>query len=126
MIARTPYAQMLGIESMAAEPGMVALRMPATAQLEGRPGFLYGGVIASLLELACLDAIAQDRGDAAGRPKPINMSFDFLRGGLMIDSFAEARLSRVGRRIVHADAICWQADRNRPMATGRMHLLLGG
>lgn len=124
MIARTPYAQMLGIVSIASEPGTVTLMMPSTSHLEGREGFLYGGVIASLLELACLEAIMQERGEAAPRPKPINMSFDFLRGGLLIDSYAQARLSRIGRRVVNADAVCWQADREKPIASGRMHLLL--
>lgn len=122
MIARTPYAQMLGIRSMATEEGVAMLMMPAAPSLEGRSGFLYGGVIASLLELACLEAVAQERREPW--PKPINMSFDFLRGGLMIDSYAQARLVRVGRRVVNADAICWQADRDKPIATGRMHLLL--
>jgi uncharacterized protein (TIGR00369 family) len=124
MIARTPYGQMLGIASIPSERGTVALMMPVAPQLEGRQGYLYGGAIASLLELACLEAIAKERGEAGRRPKPINMSFDFLRGGLMVDSHAQARLSRIGRRIVNADAICWQADRERPIATGRMHLLL--
>ena len=122
MIARTPYAQMLGIQSVTGEEGVVTLMMPATPSLEGRAGFLYGGVIASLLELACLEAVAQERREPW--PKPINMSFDFLRGGLMIDSYAQARLVRVGRRVVNADALCWQADRDKPIATGRMHLLL--
>lgn len=122
MIVCTPYAQMLGIRSMATEDGAAGLMMPAAPALEGRSGFLYGGVIASLLELACLEAVAQDRGEPW--PKPINISFDFLRGGLMIDSYAQARLVRVGRRVVNADAICWQADREKPIATGRMHLLL--
>jgi uncharacterized protein (TIGR00369 family) len=122
MIARTPYAQMLGIRSVAAENRAVTLMMPATPSLEGRTGFLYGGVIGSLLELACLEAVAQERREPW--PKPINMSFDFLRGGLMIDSYAQARLVRVGRRVVNAEAICWQTDREKPIATGRMHLLL--
>ena len=122
MIARTPYAQMLGIQSVATDEGAVTLMMPATPSLEGRTGFLYGGVIASLLELACLEAVAQERQEPW--PKPINMSFDFLRGGLMIDSYAQARLVRVGHKIVNANAICWQGDRDKPIATGRMHLLL--
>ena len=124
MIARTPYAQMLGIVSIASEPGTVTLMMPSTSDLEGREGFLYGGVIASLLELACLEAIMQEPSVVAPRPKPINMSFDFLRGGLLVDSYAQARLSRIGRRVVNADAICWQSDREKPIANGHMHLLL--
>lgn len=122
MIGSTPYARMLGVESLPAEPDMVLLRMPARPDLEGRPDFLYGGVIASLLELACLEAIARQLG--APWPRPINMSFDFLRGGRMVESFAQARLSRVGRRVVNVDAMCWQTDRDQPIATGRMHLLI--
>lgn len=122
MIVRTPYAQMLGIRSMATDDGGTMLMMPAAPELEGRSDFLYGGAIASLLELACLEAVAQDRGEPW--PKPINMAFDFLRGGLMIDSYAQARLVRVGRRVVNADAVCWQTDREKPIAMGRMHLLL--
>ena len=124
MIARTPYAQMLGIRSMVAEPGSSLLMMPVSPELEGREGFLYGGVIASLLELACLEAVVQELAEDGRRPKPINMSFDFMRGGLMADSYAAARIMRIGRRVVNADAICWQADREKPIATGRMHLLL--
>ena len=121
MIGRTPYARMLGIEVIAADPDTVALRMAARPELEGRQGFLYGGVIASLLELACLEAIAQRW--RVPWPKPVNISFDFLRGGLMIDSFAEARISRAGRNVINVDAIGWQADREKPIATARMHLL---
>lgn len=125
MIDRTPYARMLGIKSMAAEPGTAMLMMPATPELEGRPGFLYGGVIASLLELACLEAFMRERGPDEPRPRPVDMAFDFLRGGLMVDSYAQARPIRAGRHVVHMEATCWQADRDRPIASGRMHLLLG-
>ena len=122
MIVRTPYAEMLGICSVTLDGDATVLVMPAVPSLEGRSGFLYGGVIASLLELACLEAAAQERKEAW--PRPINISFDFLRGGRMIDSYAQARIIRVGRRVLNADAICWQTDRNKPIATGRMHLLL--
>ena len=122
MIVHAPYARMLGIRTVAGEAGAATLMMPAAPSLEGRAGFLYGGVIASLLELACLEAVARESGHP--RPKPINMSFDFLRGGMMIDSYAQARLVRVGRQVVNVDAICWQTDREKPVAIGRMHLFL--
>ena len=122
MIVHTPYARMLGIQAMADEAGVTTLMMPAAPSLEGRAGFLYGGVIASLLELACLEAVAREGGKPW--PKPINMSFDFLRGGLMIDSYAQARLVRIGRQVANVDATCWQKDREKSVATGRMHLLL--
>lgn len=125
MIATTPYARLLGIREIADEAGDVYLMMPVSEKLEGREGFLYGGVIASLLELACLDAIGFDLGGSGRHPKPINMTFDFLRGGQMLDTFARARIIREGRRVINADAVCWQADAKKPIATGRMHILLG-
>lgn len=124
MIAGTPYAKLLGVREITGDDETIVLLLPADPKLEGRQGFLYGGVIGSLLELACLDAIGRELGDPERRPKPIDMTFDFLRGGLMVDTFAQARLVRIGRQVVNADATCWQADRDRPIATGRMHLLL--
>lgn len=120
MIADTPYARMLGVRSLAGG----GLMMPVAPGLEGRPGFLYGGVIASLLELACLEAVALELGGVDRRPRPVNISFDFLRGGEMADSFAQAQIVRIGKRVVNASALCWQGDRDRPIATARMHLMV--
>ncbi|WP_176594340.1 PaaI family thioesterase [Sphingobium sp. EM0848] len=120
MIADTPYAQMLGIRTL--DTG--TLMMPVSSDLEGRTGFLYGGVIASLLELACLEAVSLELGGIDRRPRPVNISFDFLRGGEMADSFAQARIVRIGKRIVNASALCWQRDRDKPIASARMHLML--
>lgn len=120
-----PYGEMLGISQVedAAEPG--TLRLMATPELRGRPGFLHGGVIAGLLELACYEALYRETGGSEGvKVKPINVSVDFLRGGLMTETFAVARIVRIGQRIANATAEAWQDDRSRLIATARMHLLL--
>ncbi|WP_230461422.1 PaaI family thioesterase [Sphingobium sp. CAP-1] len=109
---------------MTSAPGTAMLMMPVSPDLEGRQGFLYGGVIASLLELTCLAAAVRELGDLDRRPRPINMSLDFLRGGHMIDTYAEARIIRLGKHVANAEAICWQGDRERPIASGRVHLLM--
>ncbi|SLK00695.1 MULTISPECIES: PaaI family thioesterase [Novosphingobium] len=124
MISATPYAQLLGIGDWMDSDGSTGLVLRASSQLEGREGFLYGGVIASLLELACLEAVSRELDDPGRRPKPINMTYDFLRGGRMVDCYAKARVVRIGKRVVNADATCWQSDAQVPIATGRMHLLL--
>jgi uncharacterized protein (TIGR00369 family) len=125
MRALPPYGKLLGISSVddAPEPG--TLLMPAISTLRGRPGFLHGGVIAGLLELACYEALHIELGDTEGvKIKPINVSVDFLRGGLMTDTFAVAKIVRIGQRIANAAAEVWQDDRGRLIATARMHLLL--
>lgn len=123
MIERAPYAQLLGVREWIDVDGNAGLVMPASPALEGRQGFLYGGVIGSLLELACLAALAGEGEGAGERPRPINITIDFLRGGLMVESYAQARIVRLGKRVVNVDATCWQADRDSPIATGRMHIL---
>lgn len=118
-----PYAEMLGIRRVDGTPGL--LRMAASNDLEGRPDFIHGGVISGLLELACYEALAYELNEEE-RPKikPIDVSVDFLRGGLMVETFASARIVRVGGRVANATAEAWQADRSKLIATARMHMLI--
>jgi uncharacterized protein (TIGR00369 family) len=118
-----PYAEFLGIRRVDGTPGL--LSMAWSDDLEGRPTFLHGGVISGLLEMACYELLAFGLSDDE-RPKikPIDVSVDFLRGGLMIETFASARIVRVGSRIANVTAEAWQDDRSRLIATARMHMLL--
>jgi acyl-coenzyme A thioesterase PaaI-like protein len=114
---------MLGIRQV--EGGQGLLSLPASPDLTGRPTFLHGGVISALLEMACYDALRIELQDEQPvRFKPINVSVDFLRGGLMIETFASARIVRIGGRVANATAEAWQDDRSNLIATARMHMLL--
>lgn len=119
-----PYAEVIGARCNQAT-GEPILTIPWRLEIQGRPGFIHGGVIAGLLEMACYEAINRefDEGDHP-RIKPINVAVDYLRGGLMIDTHAVAQIVRVGKRVANASAVCWQDDRTKPIATARMHLLL--
>ena len=118
-----PYAEVLGIQRVEGTPGL--LRMPWSKDLEGRPEFIHGGVISGLLELACYEALGRELSEEE-RPKikPIDVSVDFLRGGLMTETFASARIVRVGGRVANATAEAWQDDRSKLIATARMHMLI--
>jgi uncharacterized protein (TIGR00369 family) len=118
-----PYAEMLGIRRVEGSPGLLA--MPWSSNLEGRRDFLHGGVISGLLELACYEAVALELSEEE-RPKikPIDVSIDFLRGGSTGETFASARIVRVGGRVANATAEAWQDDRSKLIATARMHLLI--
>ncbi len=125
MSSLPPYARMLGIRTIAAADDSLLISLPPSEKLEGRPGFLHGGVISGLLEIACYQALFRELGDGE-RPKikPIDVSVDFLRGGAMVATFARARIVRIGQRIANATAEAWQDDREKLIATARMHLLL--
>ena len=118
-----PYAQFLGIEARRSEQGELLYVMPFGDAVLGRPGYLHGGAIAGLLEFAALGTVYREVGDGVV-VKPINVSVDFMRGGVDHDTFAAATITRLGNRVANVEAHAWQQDRARPIAAARMNLLL--
>lgn len=117
-----PYARTLG---MTVEPGSPPmLRLPYSEPLLGRPGFLHGGVIAGMLEIAAIIALDDALGQSVARRKPINLAIDFIRGGRVQDSFARGRVIRLGGRIANVAVEAWQDDPARPIATARLHIMM--
>lgn len=98
--------------------------MPFFDGTVGRPGFLHGGAIAGLLEYAAWIAVLDALADDTARIKPINITVDFMRGGLLIDSHASAVIVRLGRRIATVVATAWQTNEARPIASANLKLML--
>jgi uncharacterized protein (TIGR00369 family) len=98
--------------------------MPFHEDVVGRPGFLHGGAIAGLLEFAAFTALADAIGDAEVTMKPISVTVDYMRAGTPADSFAEARVERLGKRMANVEAFAWQADSSKPIASARINFLL--
>jgi uncharacterized protein (TIGR00369 family) len=118
-----PYAQTLGIEPVQLENERI-YRMPFGDVVLGRPGFLHGGAIAGLLELAAIATLLRELDEPSARVKPINMSVSFMRGGTEQDTFAAATITRIGGRVANVDAHAWQADRTKPIAAAQLNLLV--
>jgi acyl-coenzyme A thioesterase PaaI-like protein len=94
---------------------------PRTA---GRPGFWHGGALSGLLEMAAVTAVQAALGIEMQRLKPINVSVQFMRGGLEKRTFAVGRVIREGRRLVNVTAEAWQDDRAKPLAMAQMHVMI--
>jgi uncharacterized protein (TIGR00369 family) len=119
-----PYAAHLGITVEEGEQGPL-VRMPPGPHLIGRPGFLHGGAIAGLLEIAAIVALFDALAEAdRPRVKPITVTTDFMRGGRLADTFALGSVTRLGARIANVEAQAWQDNRDKPIAAARMNLLL--
>src|SRR3954447_20947175 len=118
-----PYAALLGLRTERGEDGELLWVMPFREEVVGRPGFLHGGAIAGLLEFAALGAV-YDALETGATAKPINVSVDFLRGGLDHDTWAAAIVTRLGKRVANVEAHAWQQDRARPIAGARMNLMV--
>ena len=120
-----PYARFLGIERRRAEDGELQFVMAFGEAVLGRPGFLHGGAIAGLLEFAAIGAIYEALGTREGvTVKPINVNVNFMRGGTDHDTYAAATVTRLGNRVANVEAHAWQDDRNRPIASAQMNVML--
>ena len=118
-----PYGRFLGIETRRCGEELLFV-MPFSKLVIGRPGFLHGGAIAGLLELASFGEIRRALGDEKVDVKPINVTVSFMRGGGDHDTFAAASVSRIGQRVANVEAHAWQSDRSRPIASAQMNMLL--
>ena len=119
-----PYAELLGLRTERGEGGERLWIMPFREEVVGRPGYLHGGAIAGLLEFAALGRLYDALGEEEVTVKPINVTVQFLRGGVDHDTFAGATISRLGGRIANVEAHCWQQDRASPIASAQMNVLL--
>jgi uncharacterized protein (TIGR00369 family) len=118
-----PYARTLGIEPVDQDGERLYL-MPFGDVVLGRPGFLHGGAISGLLELAAIATLLRELGEEEVRVKPINMSVSFMRGGTDQDTFAAATITRIGSRVANVEAAAWQQDRAKPIASAQLNLLV--
>ena len=126
-IALPPYADLLGIVVHETSEDGIILAMPFGDAVIGRPGFLHGGAIAGLMEMALAVTLHSALGDeAALLPiKPINMTINFMRGGREVTTYASAQIDRLGTRVVNVEAHAWQTDRHAPLATASCNFLRG-
>ena len=121
-----PYALALGIGVERIDGVAPLLTLDFSERVHGRPGFLHGGAIGGLLEMAAIAALRMalaQRGDLP-RLKPVNVTVEFLRGGTEQPTYAIGRVTRAGRRIANVSAEAWQDDPARPIASAWMNVLL--
>lgn len=118
-----PYGQLLRLRT---EEEGSALRfvMPFHDDVVGRPGYLHGGAIAGLLEFAAFTALTRAIGDQQVVKKPVTVTVDYMRGGTPGDTYAEAVISRLGKRMANVEAFAWQGERSKPIASARINFLL--
>ncbi len=121
-----PYAQSLGIGVDRIEDGLPVLCVDFGANVEGRPGAFHGGATAGLLENAGYAALrtvllAEGRDPAL---KPINITVQYLSAGKSKTAYALARITRLGRRNANLTVEAWQDNRDRPIASAVMNILM--
>lgn len=124
MMELPPYATLIGA-TLEWENGLPVLAMPFSEAVLGRPGFLHGGAISGLMEVAAIAALRHALAEeGGGRIKPVNVTVDFMRGGRGKLTRAAGTVTRLGNRVANVEATAWQDERAKPIAAARMNYLL--
>jgi uncharacterized protein (TIGR00369 family) len=120
-----PYAQLLGLIAERDGDGAPVLVMPFGNHVLGRPGFLHGGAISGLMEMAAIVALYEAlAGEGGGEVKPVNVTVDFMRGGRDKPTRSRGIVTRLGTRVANVEATAWQDDPAKPIAAARMNYLI--
>jgi uncharacterized protein (TIGR00369 family) len=124
LVDAIPFARFLGL-SIRVENGVAVCAMKFDPKLVGNYTIpaLHGGTIGSLLESAAVFALFHAR-EAVALPKIITITVDYLRSARAMDTLATATVTKQGRRVATVQAIAWQDDRGKPVATANAHFLL--
>ena len=118
-----PYAQLLQCRLEELD-GETVITIPFHDDVVGRPGYLHGGAIAGLLEIAAFTALANEIGDDAVAMKPITVTVDYMRPAGHFETHASAVVQRLGTSIANVEAFAWQQVREEPVASARLNFLL--
>ena len=121
------YARSLGISvHKLSNDELPVLTIEFSSIIEGRPGAFHGGATSGLLETAGYAALRSVLNEAGRNPqlKPINITVQFLSAGKKKKTFAQGRITRLGRRNANLTVEAWQDDRDRPIATAVMNILM--
>lgn len=125
ILALPPYAELLGATVEEGADGSPVLAMPFGNDVLGRPGFLHGGAISGLMEVAAIAALQRALADeGGGEIKPINVTVDFMRGGRDKPTRSRGVVTRLGTRVANVEATAWQDDPDRPIAAARMNYMI--
>jgi len=105
-----PFNQLMGMELLEVEPGRARLSMSWREDLCQPAGILHGGALASLVDTAIAHAILLTDPYLAirnqgGHMVSLDLRLKYLRPVSEGKVFCDARVVRLGRQIVHADAV---------------------
>lgn len=119
-----PYARWLGIDAEVVD-GELLGKLVFTDPLIGNPVLpaLHGGTIGALIESTAIFRLFWEA-ETVVIPKTINLTVAYLRSGKPVDTYAQAHMTKHGRRVASVWVEVWQEDRERPIATGTVNLLI--
>lgn len=122
-LAKNPYADYLAVRHGINANDESVFVLQYSPHLIGNPTLpaLHGGVLSTFLEVAATQQLWAQTGT---RPKLLNVEIDFLRSGRPVDTYAIARVRKLGRQIAIVEAQAWQTEQDRPITMLHAHFML--
>ncbi|WP_438730224.1 PaaI family thioesterase [Parasphingorhabdus sp. DH2-15] len=121
-----PFAHHMGMRIHGFEDDLPVICYDFNNGVMGRPGFVHGGALSGLLEMAAFSALRVVLANAgrADQMKPVNITIDFMRGGREHTTYALGQVTRLGQRVANVESFAWQMDRRKLIASSRLNFLL--
>jgi len=145
LVEQIPFCKTLGIK-LDCLGNEINAHLPFKKDFIGNPAIpaLHGGIIGSFLEITAIIqlswAIFLERKDDQIKlkksslevqetilqriPKTIDITIDYLNSGRPVESFARAKVNKIGRRYASVSVKTWQDDPNNPFALASAHFLV--
>ena len=145
LVEQIPFCKTLGIK-LDCLGNEITAHLPFKKDFIGNPAIpaLHGGIIGSFLEITAIIqlswAIFLERKDDQINmknssfevqdiilqeiPKTIDITIDYLNSGRPMESFARAKINKIGRRYASVSVISWQDEPSKPFAMASGHFLV--
>ena len=145
LMEQIPFCKTLGIK-LDCLGNEITTHLPFKKDFIGNPAIpaLHGGIIGSFLEITAIIqlswAIFLERKDDQINlkksslevqdtilqriPKTIDITIDYLNSGRPMESFARAKINKIGRRYASVSVISWQDEPSKPFAMASGHFLV--
>ncbi len=125
-----PFNLLMGMELLEVDPGRSRLSMSWREDLCQPAGILHGGAIASLVDTAIAHSILLTEPHLAirgggGRMVSVDLRIKYLRPVSEGKVFCNARVVRLGRQIVHADAVVTNEEGKDVALGDSIYMLIG-
>ena len=145
LVEQIPFCKTLGIK-LDCLGNEITAHLPFKKDFIGNPAIpaLHGGIIGSFLEITAIIqlswAIFLERKDDQINmknssfevqniilqeiPKTIDITIDYLNSGRPVESFARAKINKIGHRYASVSVKSWQDEPNKPFAMASGHFLV--
>ena len=145
LVEQIPFCKTLGVK-LDCLGNEITSYLPFKKDFIGNPAIpaLHGGIIGSFLEITAIiqlswaiflekkdDQTNQKNSSSKlqdtlfqGIPKTIDITIDYLNSGLPMESFARAKINKIGRRYASVSVKSWQDEPSKPFAMASGHFLI--